>query len=81
MIYRLPPPGENFSVGDLMHYMTLLNETVGGNITEKTIIGAVITYTGKMLTIVSDSDETFASPSTVSQISTIKKSATDGADI
>lgn len=77
----LAPPGENFSVGDLMHYMTLLNETVGGNITEKTIIGAVITYTGKMLTIVSDSDETFASPSTVSQISTIKKSATDGADI
>jgi len=62
-------PGENFSIDDLYYYNTLLSIGIGKNVKDKTIIGAVVTYTGKLLTVVLDKDDNTILPNTIRQIS------------
>lgn len=66
----LKKPGENFSISDLNYYATLLSNT-SKNIKDKTIIGAVITYSGDLLNVVLDNDNPTAPPTTIRQIGAI----------
>ena len=62
----LKNPGENFSISDLEHFSSLLNGR--SEVKDKTIIGAVITYTGELLTAVSDPKDDSNLPTTIRQI-------------
>lgn len=66
----LKGPGENFSIADLNNYATLLSVTLK-NIKDKTIIGAVITYTGDLLNVALDKDSPTTPPTTIRQIGAI----------
>jgi len=60
----LRKPGENYSINDLGTYRLLLES----KIKDKTIIGSVITYTGELLTAVSDPNDNAPIPTTIRQI-------------
>lgn len=68
----LKKPGENFSIGDLNYYATLLSiSNTSKNIKDKTIIGAVITYAGNLLNIALDRDNPAAPLTTIRQLGAI----------
>lgn len=62
----LKKPGGNYSISDLMYYRSLLTNHSG--IRDKTIVGAVITYSGEMLTVLLDDKKCSTIPETIRQI-------------